>query len=330
MKKVISVVAISLALVSFLVISSVSVFADTFSVTLNFHDFNFASANSYLFNAEGKRIRVNEVNFSSTGGSSNLTVLFDTDVTNQYHREYNQGCIVSLQAPSLSYVASANNKLYVKVSVYSYFNDTFDVDLNNYKLTIREQTGSAHTLSFDCINFIPIGSASGSRFNYELIFESTVSLPFDFTFSRSSWSFSFLEDKGMVYTSTGGYYYTQYQYVFATCLFSSSLSDIQQQTEDLEHGWGTDDDTSGDVGNKSDDIGDLENSALGGKSSDDVTSDFSNTVDISVLDGGSASDISDFFNGLLNVFGLHYKSVLVLSLSLGMACFLIGRRYKTG
>ena len=38
--------------------------------------------------------------------------------------------------------------------------------------------------------------------------------------------------------------------------------------------------------------------------------------------------MSGLFDGLLVVFGVDYQSLLMLALSLGLAAFIIGRRYK--
>lgn len=79
-------------------------------------------------------------------------------------------------------------------------------------------------------------------------------------------------------------------------------------------------------------VGDIESAtdnALGGKSDEEIQDEISSALDSDSLDldFNKAGRISAFFDGLLNCFGDDYKSVLLLSLSLGLGAFLIGRRY---
>lgn len=69
--------------------------------------------------------------------------------------------------------------------------------------------------------------------------------------------------------------------------------------------------------------------AMGGKTDEEVQAEVESSLDTDKigLDFNKANRISSFFDNLLNAFGSSYKALLLLSLSLGLAAFLIGRRY---
>lgn len=79
-------------------------------------------------------------------------------------------------------------------------------------------------------------------------------------------------------------------------------------------------------------VGDMENAtdeALGGKSDDEINEEISGALDSDKIDIDmtKAARVSGFFDKLLTSFGASYQSLLLLSLSLGLGAFLIGRRY---
>ena len=80
------------------------------------------------------------------------------------------------------------------------------------------------------------------------------------------------------------------------------------------------------------DITDAENAALGGKTDEEIQQDIDNALDFDgdSLDYNSAQRVSWLFDGLLNCFGSDYETLLFLSLTLGLAAFLIGRRWSNG
>lgn len=101
----------------------------------------------------------------------------------------------------------------------------------------------------------------------------------------------------------------------------------QEQTDELTNGWGG--------GEKMDDsaindFSDAESAALGGKSDEDIQAEVDGALDggTDTIDWTKAKRISNFFDTTLNTFGPDYKTLLVLSLTLGLAAFLTGRRYS--
>lgn len=79
-----------------------------------------------------------------------------------------------------------------------------------------------------------------------------------------------------------------------------------------------------------DDIGNAEDAALGGKTDEQIKQEVDNALnfDMGSLDQSAAVAMAGFFDGLLTHFGVDYQALLLLSLSLGLAAFIIGRRYK--
>lgn len=84
------------------------------------------------------------------------------------------------------------------------------------------------------------------------------------------------------------------------------------------------------AGGAVDDIENAENAALGGKSDEQIQQDVNQALsfDINTLDQSAAAAMANYFDNLLTHFGLDYQALLLLSLSLGLAAFIIGRRYK--
>lgn len=85
-----------------------------------------------------------------------------------------------------------------------------------------------------------------------------------------------------------------------------------------------------DLDNKSDEMGQLENEALGGKSDEEIQQEVDNALsfDVGSLDSSATGSMSGFFDDLLGVFGADYQALLMLALSLGLAAFILGRRYS--
>lgn len=106
----------------------------------------------------------------------------------------------------------------------------------------------------------------------------------------------------------------------------------QQYIEEITRGWETDADTSGQVNDMTGGMADAESEALGGKSDEEVKQEVAGAM-TTVTPPASASTaaigVRDLFDKMLAVFGDGYNSVLMLSLTLGSAAFLIGRSYKT-
>lgn len=71
------------------------------------------------------------------------------------------------------------------------------------------------------------------------------------------------------------------------------------------------------------------NEALGGKTEEQIDSEVESALDFdfSSVSSDDSSSVSGFLDDLLGVFGDSYSGALFLSLTLGLACFIIGRRY---
>ena len=91
-------------------------------------------------------------------------------------------------------------------------------------------------------------------------------------------------------------------------------------------------DKNKDLDNTGEQMGSLENDALGGKSDEEIANDVNSALsfDVGSLDSDAQAGVSGFFDGLLVVFGADYQALMMLALSLGLAAFIIGRRYKAG
>lgn len=91
-------------------------------------------------------------------------------------------------------------------------------------------------------------------------------------------------------------------------------------------------DKNEDLDNAGEQMGNLENDALGGKTDEEIANDVNSALsfDVGTLDADAQAGVSGFFDGLLVCFGADYQSLMMLALSLGLAAFIIGRRYKTG
>ena len=88
-------------------------------------------------------------------------------------------------------------------------------------------------------------------------------------------------------------------------------------------------DKTGAVNGSLDDMDGATADALRGKSEEEIQSEVSAALDPDKvnIDFDKAGRISWFFDKLLECFGSSYQSVLLLSLTLGLGAFLIGRRY---
>lgn len=108
---------------------------------------------------------------------------------------------------------------------------------------------------------------------------------------------------------------------------------IDDQTDAFIEGDGTPlaPDYGNDLNNKSDELTELEDGALGGKTDEEIQAEVDEALDFDMdsLDNNASVAMSGLFDGLLVVFGADYQSLLLLALSLGLAAFIIGRRYKT-
>lgn len=107
---------------------------------------------------------------------------------------------------------------------------------------------------------------------------------------------------------------------------------IDEQTDAFIEGDGTPlaPDYNEDLNNSADELTDLENEALGGKSDEEIAAEVDEALDfdMSSLDSNASSAMAGLFDDMLDVFGTDYQALLLLALSLGLAAFIIGRRYK--
>lgn len=101
--------------------------------------------------------------------------------------------------------------------------------------------------------------------------------------------------------------------------------------EDLKNGWEApgDGDPAGDMNNMTDDLGNAENEALGGKTDEEIQAELGGVLATDNLPSVTSSGmVSVIFDKLLMAFGNEYMSLLMLSLILGLASFLVGRQYR--
>lgn len=107
---------------------------------------------------------------------------------------------------------------------------------------------------------------------------------------------------------------------------------LDENTDKFIEGDGTPLSPSVDQGlnDKSDQMGQLEDEALGGKSDEEIQQEVDNALsfDIGSLDSSATGTMSGFFDDLLDVFGADYQALLMLALTLGLAAFILGRRYS--
>lgn len=114
-------------------------------------------------------------------------------------------------------------------------------------------------------------------------------------------------------------------------IYSGLSDEIQAQTEELTNGWDNTGDEPADVGGAADDLGQAESEALGGKSDSEIQQEVNNALSGEGLpDFETSFVIADLFDRLLWSFGTGYQSLLILSLTLGLAAFLIGRSWSKG
>lgn len=112
------------------------------------------------------------------------------------------------------------------------------------------------------------------------------------------------------------------------------ISNQEQNQDELINGnggsYGTE--ASDNIDDVTGDITDAENAALGGKTDEEIQQEAKNTLDLDgdTLDFDSARRFTNFFDGLLLCFGGDYEVLLILSLVLGLAAFIIGRRWSNG
>lgn len=100
----------------------------------------------------------------------------------------------------------------------------------------------------------------------------------------------------------------------------------QEQTDEIMNGW--DGGVNVDDGTK-DDFANAEDAALGGKSDAEIQEEVNNALnfDIGVFDTVKIGKIHSLFDNVLDALGSSWQSLFVLSLTLGLGAFLIGRRY---
>ncbi len=100
----------------------------------------------------------------------------------------------------------------------------------------------------------------------------------------------------------------------------------QEQTDAIMNDW--DGGVDVDDGTK-DEFANAEDAALGGKSDAEIQDEVDNALnfDISVFDSTKIGKIHSLFDNVLDALGSSWQSLFILSLTLGLGAFLIGRRY---
>ena len=119
---------------------------------------------------------------------------------------------------------------------------------------------------------------------------------------------------------------------------AQSVIDNQDKNTDKILYGDSDLDASGETGKINGSVGNVDgakNDALGGKSDADVNAEVAGAIDKEKVNGiiytedgvNRFAKFSNFYDRFLNAFGSDYNSLLLLSLTLGLAAFLIGKRY---
>lgn len=138
---------------------------------------------------------------------------------------------------------------------------------------------------------------------------------------------SYTFNQGIVFH---GWLYTGLTYLQPGSTWADEIGDkIDNGFGQIIDGDGTPLPEQPDIDGEINDIESAENEALGGKSDEQIQQDVDNALDYDIdsIDQDAASAVSGFFDDLLTCFGSSYESVLLLSLTLGLASFIIGRRY---
>lgn len=80
------------------------------------------------------------------------------------------------------------------------------------------------------------------------------------------------------------------------------------------------------------DIADAEKDALGGKTDEEIQQEVEDAFEIEddAVNPEDGEKVSELFMGLLDCFGPEYETLLVISLTLGLAGFIIGRKWSNG
>lgn len=110
------------------------------------------------------------------------------------------------------------------------------------------------------------------------------------------------------------------------------IANQDENTDEILNGWETDNNIAGETDSVVGDLGSAEDEALGGKSDEDIEEEINNALSLDGLPDPELDNIivvGDTFEALLNSFGSEYQSLLLLSLVLGLASFLIGRQYTS-
>lgn len=105
------------------------------------------------------------------------------------------------------------------------------------------------------------------------------------------------------------------------------IQNQQEQTDKVTNGWaGAEDVDDSAIG----DYNSAESDALGGKSDAEIKSEVENALDfdLSFFDSIKIGKINSLFDDTLDALGSSYKALILLSLTLGLSAFLIGRRYS--
>ena len=110
-------------------------------------------------------------------------------------------------------------------------------------------------------------------------------------------------------------------------IISAQQEATESQTSEILYGYDAPDDVDDSA---MDDYSSAEQAALGGKSDEEIQDEVDNALgfDINVFDKVKIGKISTLFDNVLTVCGSFYQALLLLSLTMGLAAFLIGRRYK--
>lgn len=144
-------------------------------------------------------------------------------------------------------------------------------------------------------------------------------------------SFNFPSSEINIYIVFRKVYEGNYNIILDEFYFRSSstgniINNQNENTDKVVNGWNGGKPIDNSTANA---LKDSESAALGGKTDAEIQAEVDNALnfDLDVFDSIKVGKIHYLFDGLLNVAGGGYQALFMLSLTLGLAAFIIGRRY---
>lgn len=338
MNKVIKVIMMSVALVCVFALCSLSVFA-TYELDIPFDSsqFSFQRTTSYVYSNDRP---YGYADFTSSWASNKLKIDIGPNSSWTADSRPDDGCYLRFR-----YLESADPVRYWKrgESVYlilDIYTQAYGVLTTLPKLIISDSSSKVYLrLNGELINE---GNYGQGNYYYRIEFRASSPLDYDLSLGGSYWTFdlrgiSGLENMPGLVTSQISYYYSFSQLQvksFAnpdderTAEILGSIDDLEQS---ITEGWTTDSNVNSTVSDKSDQMGDAESDALGGKSDQEIQQEIQGVLSgdgLPSVNGGGVVAVANTFDLLLDAFGKDYQALLILALTLGLAAVLVGRSFR--